>query len=97
MVLMITLNAGMNRHESVTNNAIPLDQAEAAWDRLDNRHLYAEVVAADCEDFLNAAENMQFMHVKTVVLTQQQLQGLIKSCKKYAENLGWELDDVQAS
>lgn len=80
----------MSKFETVTNNAIPYVRAEAAWDRLKGRHALQAQVAADFEAFHDAATEMKFLHRTTVELAQRELQDLINSCRKYAENLGWE-------
>ena len=80
----------LSHHQSVTDNAIPLRCTRAAYERLEMRPAFAEIIEEQCQEFLEAEQRMQFMHVESVRDTQTSLFRLIQACKAYERNLGWD-------
>ena len=78
--------------QSVTSNAIPLDRADEMYRRIGptKRQRMDELKTA-FERFVEAEEEMRFLHTYTVSDAKQRLADLIDAAHAYSRNLGWVL------
>jgi hypothetical protein len=76
-------------YDTVTENVIPTSNFQKYDRAMKNRHTYANEILDATLEFINADGEMEFMHIKSVELTQEQIDKLINKCMKYKANLGW--------
>jgi hypothetical protein len=78
--------------QSVTSNAIPLDRADECFRRIGpTRRQRMNDLKTTFERFIEAEEELKFMHTYTVSDTKQRLADLIAACHAYSDNLGWDV------
>jgi hypothetical protein len=80
----------MSNYEYVSLAAIPYDQAEDAFSRLEARHSIADLIEEEFLEFKARHNEMQFMHKCSVPPTKEALTNLIAACLAYQRNLGWQ-------
>jgi hypothetical protein len=76
--------------QSVTSNAIPLDRADECFRRIGpTRRQLMNDLKTCFERFVEAEEELKFMHTYTVHDVKQRLADLIAAAHAYSKNLGW--------
>ena len=80
----------LSNYEYVSLAAIPYEEAEHAFNRVEARDSIAHLILEEFLEFSAKQADMQMMHKKSVEETQEALTNLIAACLAYQKNLGWE-------
>jgi hypothetical protein len=76
-------------YQTVTENVISQADFQQFDRAMTRRHELATEIVDAALEFVNTEGEMEFMHIKTVELTQDQVDNLINKCVAYKTNLGW--------
>jgi hypothetical protein len=56
---------------------------------MNRRHELATDIIDAALEFVNADGEMEYMHIKTKILSEEAVDNLINKCMAYKKNLGW--------
>ena len=76
-------------YQTVTENVIPQADFQQFDRAMTRRHELATEIVDAALAFVNTEGEMEYMHIKTVTLTQEAVDNLINKCLTYKRNLGW--------
>jgi hypothetical protein len=76
-------------YDTVTENVIPQSNFKRYDRAMKRRHELATDIIDAALEFVNADGEMEYMHIKTKILSEEAVDNLINKCMAYKKNLGW--------